>query len=226
MTRLASDLDAFERVRAAVCAIALRDGAARVTQRSVAAELGVSASSLRRLMRSPDSLPDLGLELVDRVRRIRYLRSGRLPRGALAGPDPQLPAWRAIDGLFAWLPADREELDELVVWHRLVAAHPGHSEVATRSRKDMDDGCAALTTAVVEVLGVEARWLDPAFEQIRLRALVDGVIAAACAGRMSATAATALVRQHLETTLGVPLPEHPFDARTKPGVPVAEDPVC
>lgn len=231
MIRLASDLDAFERVREAVCAIALRDGAARVTQRSVAAELGVSASSLRRLMRSPDSLPDLGLELVDRLRRIRYMRSGRPPRGAVAGADQQVLAWQAIDGLFAWLPADQEELDELVIWHRLVAAHPGHSELATRSQKDMDEGCAALTTAVVEALavempGVDERWFEPAFEQIRLRALVDGVVAAACDGRMSATAASALVRQHLEMTLGGPLPEHPLDAQTKPGVPVAEDPFC
>jgi hypothetical protein len=101
----------FEFIREAVCAVVDRSGAAALTQRSVAEELGISLTTIKRLIDSAESLPSLGLELVQRERRNRA-RSRR---------DSGLP--RAVALLLTQLPTDEESLAHARVWESVTSAH-------------------------------------------------------------------------------------------------------
>jgi len=158
----------FELIREAVVRVAARDGGAAVTIDAVAAELNVSGSTLRRTLASPDVLPHLGVEWIVRLRRYAWFnQETTVERGTLE---------RAFQAVRSELPSDVEELDRERAWAALTVV--GASDRVARVREAHDEHLDALVAAVVARLGLER--MQGEFEALRLRALMDGLVAAAC----------------------------------------------
>jgi AcrR family transcriptional regulator len=158
----------FELIREAVMRVAARDGGAAVTVDSVAAELNVSGSTLRRTLASSDVLPYLGVEWIVRLRRYAWFnQEAAVERGTLE---------RAVRAVRSELPRDAEDLDRERAWAALTVV--GSSDRVAKVRADYHEHLDELVTRVVARLEPDEERRE--FEARRLRALMDGLVAAAC----------------------------------------------
>ena len=139
---------------------------------AIAADMGISVSSLRRAVASSQSLVRLAVQLLERR------RSGRvLLRGHPALCDA---AWgRALGAVWVLLPNDVESVAEEIAWRGLTAGpEPSWRIAELRAARDV-----SLELALRRLL-LDLGVADPA-EQLRLRALLDGLVVGMCEGRVA-----------------------------------------
>jgi AcrR family transcriptional regulator len=151
-----------EELAAALWRLVVREGIEAASVRRVAAEAGWSTGSLRHYFQTQPELLAFAMELV--VQRV----TGRLD-ALERGGDPRAIAERALQEV---LPLDAERRAEAQVWLAFTArslADPGLRELRNRAHT----GLRGLCRSAAELLGVPARELDAAAEQ--LQALVDGL---------------------------------------------------
>jgi AcrR family transcriptional regulator len=173
----------------AVWAVARRDGIEHASVRTVAAEAGYSAGSLRHYFPNHSELLAFALQVVvDRIRsRLAGLDRDREPRRA------------ARQVLHELLPLDDERRAENEVWLAFTAralVDPSLREI----QAEVDDALRRTWTDVAEALAVD----DPQLEGERLHALVDGlcVHAALHGDRLPADRIRAVVDHHLDSLMG------------------------
>ena len=179
MPKLVDYAARFEFIREAVCAVVDRGGAAALTQRSVAEELGISLTTIKRLIDSAESLPSLGLELVQRERRNRA-RSRR---------DSGLP--RAVALLLTQLPTDEESLAHACVWESVTSAHSRDGRVREFREawsSELDGLISHISDNQIDDQG-----------RLLLRAVFDGLLQAVIQRRVELEAAHAALRAHLDS---------------------------
>jgi AcrR family transcriptional regulator len=160
----------FELIREAVVRVAARDGVAAVSIASVAAELHVSGATLRRTLDSPDVLPRMGAESLARERRYRRYIRGR-PPGVEHGSVEHV-VWILV----AELPRDEQDLEQQRAWVQLTGT--GASKACAELRSRDEDYLDALMPEVLGRLGTLVATRSQ--QAIRLRALIDGLVAALC----------------------------------------------
>jgi AcrR family transcriptional regulator len=176
----------FELIREAVVRVAARGGGAAVTIDAVAAELNVSGSTLRRTLASPDVLPILGVEWILRERNFAWFnRDKTVERSELA---------RAVAAVRSEMPRDAEDLDRERAWSALTEL--GASERIAKIRRERDKSLDALVTTLVSRMTTDERRRD--FEVLRLRALMDGLVAASCRGYISIEQMLATYDRHTD----------------------------
>jgi AcrR family transcriptional regulator len=149
--------------------VILRDGAARVSVRAVAAEAGVSTGSLRHLFPTQAQLLRFTMERVTTTVRARILA---LPAD-LTGAD------RALRIALELVPVDAERRAEMEVNLALVAAaatDPGLAMVRDEAFAGLRYACERILS-LLDDDGQLAAGLDPAVEAARLHALIDGLAA-------------------------------------------------
>jgi AcrR family transcriptional regulator len=156
-----------EELARAMWEVIRRDGIDRVSVRSVAAEAGVSAGSLRHYFPSQAELIGFAMELVEvRTRE-------RISRIDLSGT----PMERVTALAEEVLPLDAERREDLQVWYELTARarhDPALHSVSARAY----DGLLDLARSVVGELhaaGDPSTPLDTEREAITLHALLDGL---------------------------------------------------
>jgi hypothetical protein len=177
----------FELMREAVVRIAARDGATGVSLASVAAELNVSTSTLRRTLSSPEVLPEIGVVWLARQRQQRRFNRGlplRLEHGSVAQAQ-----WL----LWGELPADQEGIDQARAWAELTVVST--SARVVRLRHDRDLFLDEVVAQIIDLLGVPLPSRE--LEGVRLRALLDGLTAAACRGAVTVDQMRAGLETHL-----------------------------
>jgi hypothetical protein len=125
MPRLVNYASRFEFLRRAAFAIVLDRGVGALSRRAIAAELGTSISTVRRLL-SPDAA--LTVLAMDEVARRRRLERWGVPKGE--GAEVALKLLRRL------LPDETHRIAEELVWWRLVLNEPPDERVT-------DDGRAA-----------------------------------------------------------------------------------
>ena len=194
MPKLIDYVARFQEIRRAVYVVTLQDGPTAVTLGSVAAEMGLSVSSLGRLLHSADELPRLGLQWAEGVMR-EHLFS--VPLREQRSGDPVTCAVRA---LLLTLPRTESLADAERVWRALVGAHERRAAWAHDARRDQAAAQEATCRRVVETLALPKE--DQDHEVDRLRALVEGVIAGVCARTFGPETGVAVISRHLESLLG------------------------
>jgi hypothetical protein len=162
----------YELIREAVVRIAARHGAAEVSITSVAAELHVSASTLRRTVDWPGRLPDMGVSLLVRTRRHRRLLRGR-PQGTELGSLEHYAF-----SLLGEVPCDEEEVEEQRAWVALTGA--GATDVNAEARRVDEEHLDLLVARWLARLEVEAA--SEHTHAVHVRAILDGLVAARCRG--------------------------------------------
>lgn len=188
MPKFVEYAERFEEMRQAVLTIALRDGTRHINYPAVAAEVGVSVMTLRRLMPSAIHLPRLGMDLLDRRARALLMRS--VP-GELPPEDPRAAAWNL---LLRDLPCTAERAEDARAWRLLTAGYPD-AEWSIAARNGYQMILAMIVDRVVP------EHLPPGireFETMRLSAIVLGAIECVCSGTLSPAECVPLVRRHLE----------------------------
>jgi hypothetical protein len=176
----------FELMREAVVRLAAAGGAAAVTLAAVAQEVRLSTDTLRRTLRSPDVLPQLGVEHIARQRRHRDLTTPGLH-------NPSLPMIERVKRSFELeLPLDEDRLVEGRAWIALTrsCALPA----VLKHREAHESYLLALAARAVEVVPEGVRRC----EQLRLFALVDGLVAGGCSELLTPEEMTSVLRLHLE----------------------------
>jgi hypothetical protein len=176
----------FDLMREAVVRLAASGGAGAVTLSAVAAELQVSASTLRRTLRSPDVLPEMGVVWIERQRR--YPRFRGRPNGVEHG-SIEHATWV----ISRELPTDEEEVDRERAWRELTTL-----SASPRSIELRDDHLAFLDNLVTAAIGLALPdGTSNELEVIRLRALVDGLTDAACRGSITGEQVLAALDRHM-----------------------------
>ena len=187
MPKLIDYSSRFELIREAVARIAARDGGTAVTVESVAAEMHISTSTLRRTLSTPDVLPEVGVVWLARQRQQRRFNRGlplRIERGSVAQAQ-----WL----LWGELPGDQEDIDQARAWAELTVV--GTSERVARLRRDRDLFLDDVVAQIVDFLGVPVP--SRKLESVRLRALLDGLTMAACRGTVAPEQMRASLDAHL-----------------------------
>jgi AcrR family transcriptional regulator len=149
--------------------VILRDGAARVSVRAVAAEAGVSAGSLRHVFPTQAQLLRFSMERVTTTVRARILA---LPAD-LTGAD------RALRIALELVPVDAERRAEMEVNLALIAAAATDPDLAM-VRDEAFGGVRYACQRILTLLGEDGQLdagLDAAVEAARLHALLDGLAA-------------------------------------------------
>jgi AraC-like DNA-binding protein len=162
----------FEQIRGAVFALTLREGAHVLTMARVAAEMGVSRSTLCRVLADAGALPWLGRELADRRERTRRL---------LHGPQHRAdePAWQAYFAELAWLlPLDEVSAELAIVRWRLSEAYGAGDRRLREADASRAEALDDLVTRLVGASDLEAGESEAA--EAHLRVLVDGVTVRVC----------------------------------------------
>jgi AcrR family transcriptional regulator len=173
----------------AVWAVARREGIEQASVRTVAAEAGYSAGSLRHFFPNQSELLAFALQVVvDRIRsRLAGLERDREPRRA------------ARQVLHQLLPLDDERRAENEVWLAFTAralVDPSFREI----HAEVDQALRRTWIDVAKALAVG----DPELEGERLHALVDGlcVHAALNGERLPADRIRAVIDRHLDSLTG------------------------
>lgn len=149
--------------------VIIRDGVAAASVRTVAAEAGVSAGSLRHLFGSHADLLVFALQMViDRA----VARVASLP--------PQPNAVLEVEAVAAeLLPLDRERRAEMEVYLALFTAantNPALRNTRDLAREQMQDACRWMIGRLAEGAALDAG-ADRELETLRLYALIDGLAA-------------------------------------------------
>lgn len=177
----------FELIREAVVRIAARDGGRAVNLATIATEMQVSQSTLRRMLRSTDVLAETGVVWLARNRqRQRFLhkRPKTIQPGSLA--HVKWVMWKE-------LPLDAEEVEWARAWAELVATGAGVR--ITELRADHERWLDSLVAEAVAMLAVPVA--RSGLARVHLRALIDGLTAAVCAGRITPEQLQACLDVHL-----------------------------
>lgn len=149
----------------------MRDrGVSELSRRALARELGTSVATVRRLLAPDASLTALAADEVSRRRRF-----GRWGMPAGAPEDVALRLLRRA------LPDVEHRIPEELVWWRLVIDRPTDLPIAEIERRHDEAG----------ENGGSLR------EQVRLRALLDGLNLGVCLGRLTPDDAVAVLAHHL-----------------------------
>ena len=201
----------FELIREAVVRVAARDGGAAVTIASVAAELHVSGSTLRRTLDSSDVLPGLGAAWIERLRQ--YSRFGVI-KSFEAGT-----AERVIQAIRCELPSNEEGLERERAW--LALAVVGATARCSQLRDEHNEHLDRVAAVVVARLVTDEERRE--FEAMRLRALVDGLIAAICRGSTSLEQMHATFDRHMAELVEQAGLVEPAETPGTPGSPVSPD---
>jgi AcrR family transcriptional regulator len=127
MPRLVNYASRFEFLRRAAFALVLDRGVGALSRRAIAAELGTSISTVRRLL-SPDAA--LTVLAMDEVARRRRLGRWGVPKGE--------PAEVALELLRRLLPNETHRIAEELVWWRLVLDEPPGERVTDNGRAAHD----------------------------------------------------------------------------------------
>jgi hypothetical protein len=170
-------------LRRATFDITLRDGIAALTHPRVAAEMGISLSSIRRWVRA-DRLPRCALEWNVRHRRIRL-------RDAVRGQDWPVHR-RAAELLRGDLPLDDERRDEERAWILLTTAYE-----RTGWARDEFDHRHRWTTSVIDALLSGLPDHEARRGRVRLWVLVQGVRVGVANGDVTPSEAGALLETDL-----------------------------
>ncbi len=220
MPKVVNYASRFVLVREAAFAVVRDRGPAALSRHTVAAALGTSVNTVRRLV---DPGADLRGLAADEVRRRQ--RHGRY--GRLRDAEPVDTACHVVRGL---LPDESRRVAEELVWLRLqldaarlpaharatetpvstafqVAEHGHPAEAGTdpdvgaavepdpvaHHRQDYEEEVALRIDQAVVVLDA----VDRPSESVRLRAVIDGVILGVCLGRLTPEEGVAAVERHL-----------------------------
>jgi AcrR family transcriptional regulator len=179
----------FELIREAVVRVAARDGGLGVTYASIAAELHVSGSTLRRTVDSTDALPYLGVAWIARLRQYaRFNHAKSIEVGSVA---------HVIKVIRRELPIDADEVDRERAWAALTAI--GASEDCAKVRDEHHVFLDWLLAAAVARLLPDGQRTE--FEVLRLRALMDGLIAAVCRESITVEQMLAVFDRHISDLL-------------------------
>lgn len=187
MPRLVDYSARFHCIREAVFSLTLREGPTAISGPAVAAELGMSVSSVRRLVPAAEHLPRLGLEWVE------YRQRGRLWHHLPELIDETEGWHRAANALLKELPFNDDRADDERVWWRLVTAfgsEPWAHQADGAQRSHLE---GLVGSFVRELPGL----VDPEFERQRLHALMSGATADVRAGGIDPQGCLTLVRRHL-----------------------------
>lgn len=216
----------FDFLQEAAFAVVRDQGTGALSRRALAAAMGTSVNTVRRLLAADASLAQLAAKEVDKRRR--HGRYG----GRLRDAEPRPAALHLLRKL---LPDEERRVAEEFVWFRLLLeghrlAVP-HDETRTGLRErfrvaqhgyvdedlaadpdthggpEDDDPLADHRTAreqeiiwlvheALDLLGVPDH--ARAAESIRIRALLDGLSLAVCLGRLAPEQALAALEQHLD----------------------------
>lgn len=188
-------VDVHERrseLAAALWRVATRDGVAGVSVRSVAAEAGLSAGSLRHYFPSQAELVAFSLEAV--AERITA-RIARVP----AGDDPVREAKAVLAEL---MPLDADRRSEVEVWFAFLAHARSNPRLQSLSDQIYDRLHRRIRQSIGELsaAGRLRPGLDPAVETQRLYALLDGLLLhwVLRPQRVSAAMTARILRRHLD----------------------------
>ena len=191
MPRLIDHARRREDLAEAVWRLIAREGVGAVSVRSVAAEAGVSAGSLRHVLPSKGLMLSAAMELVIERGTRRFLDR----------PLEVASRAEAVDWLGEMLPLDDERRLELQIHLALVAESAGHPELG-ELRTAPDDavaaGCTTLLTLCREA-GLLRHGLDLDDEVVRLHVLLDGLAFHMLGprARVTPTQAARLLDEHL-----------------------------
>ncbi len=182
----------FDLMREAVVRLAARGGAGAVTLAAVAAELNVSPSTLRRTLDSPAVLPPMGVAWIARQRR--YPRYRGRPKGVVQG-SPEHAALL----LERELPDGEEALERERAWRELTGRDACAEVIELRDDHDGYLDALARHAVGLVLLG------DPPDERevILLRAVMDGLTAAACRGSITLEQAPEALDHYLVALRGM-----------------------
>jgi hypothetical protein len=137
-------------MREAVVRLAAEGGAAAVTLAAVADEVHLSTDTLRRTLRSPEVLPQLGVEHIARQRRHRDFTTPGLRNPAIPVID------RITRAVELELPLDEERLAEGRAW---IALTSNCVLPAVRKHREAHESyLAALTGRAVETVPSVSTW--------------------------------------------------------------------
>lgn len=173
----------------AVWRVLARDGVAAVSVRSVAAEAGVSAGSLRHVLPTKSLLLAAAMELVVERATARF---GTHPRDLETRAD-------AVALLSEMLPLDDERRLEMRT-HLALSAETANDPALAELRRAPDDGVRTGCRVVLELARAQGRLrrgLDLDAETLRLHVLVDGVALHLLGGLLDAETARTLLEEHL-----------------------------
>ena len=160
--------DRVDCIREAVTLIAVRDGIGAVSLASVAEELHLSTATLRRYVRSPEVLPQLGLEWVEHRRRRRRFRVMTTSRAA--GTTSWAHAVRCLE---AEMPVDDGRAEEARAWHAVArGAATAPALELTESHRELVGSCVRHLVGLGTVTTPDQR---PATE-VSLRSTVGGLV--------------------------------------------------
>lgn len=222
MPKLVDYAARFEFLRRASFVVVLDQGPHALSRRGIAAALGTSVNSVRRLLSEEADLRELALGEVAQRRR-----QGRWGQRGLAGPGLAVHLLRTL------LPDEERRIPEELVWLRINidARPPGLPEddsvaalraeyaladrgclleepdAAAASAPAQDDPVAArlaeddALVAVVVAKALAAIGVEDEAEQRRTRALVDGLVLATCLGRMPPEQAVTTVEDHVASLM-------------------------
>lgn len=169
MPRLIDHDERREQLAEAAWRVIVRDGVAGVSVRTVAAEAGRSAGSLRHIFASQPELLVFALQLViDRV------------TARVAAMPPQATAVDTVVGVAAQLlPLDRERRAEMEVYLALFTAANADAELRAprdAAHRKMRDACRWMIAQLDNGADL-APGADRELEAVRLHAVVDGLAA-------------------------------------------------
>jgi len=201
MPKLVDYADRFDGIRDAVYTITLERGVEAINLDAVADVLQMSPRTIRRLIRSLDVLPQLGLQWAERQHVQRLLRRDRY---ALRSERPR--SEQALEDLLEQLPG-RDHAEDRRVWWQLALAHVATCDWARAAYAEQQRTLAELSEAAlahaVSDSDLDRAALDevPAVEVRRLHFLVSGAISAICLDGATYDEATAVIRQHVNDVL-------------------------
>ncbi|WP_205471565.1 TetR/AcrR family transcriptional regulator [Nocardioides sp. SYSU D00038] len=190
MPRLIDHSERRQELARATWRLILREGVSAVSVRTVAAEAGVSAGSLRHVLPTKAELLGSAMELAIERATARFLDHERR-----VGSVPGAVRW-----LSELLPLDDERRAELSIQLALVAEAGGHPRLR-ELREAAYDGVGTACLSVLTFLA-EAGLVDPSrslpAEAVRLQVLLDGLaLGLIHRGGVSPTRARRLLTDHL-----------------------------
>jgi hypothetical protein len=161
----------FAQLQQAVFALVLAEGVHAPSRRSVAKVLGLSGSTVHRLIAREADLVSMAADEVVMQRRIALSRP----------PRDEATRDRAVRMLLDLVPLSRQRAEQELVWFRLTLA-TGQSEELSRLIKEHQQGRATLLERLAVLLGVPEAERSAAAQDLHL--LVDGLTWAVCLGRL------------------------------------------
>lgn len=175
----------FDELRTAVHEEIRERGTRGLSLPRIAERMGVSLSTIKRLLRSSEVLPHLAVQAVQRRQQSRWLP---LPASRVL----ELQPWeRELRALVRRLPLDQDSRTDMLVWRAALGAAP-HAEWAASVEAARVAELDRIVERLLEQLGV----VDAAQHRL-FRLVVDGVVEAVSTGRLPPDEARDFVEAHV-----------------------------